>query len=248
MPDERYEAPQRNVVGVVVGRQVHGVAISRLVIGIVVVSLGVIFLLDELGIANASNILRYWPAILLAYGLMRLTGTWCTQQSTAGLIFTLIGGWMLLRSLGVLPFGLRDFWPLILIAVGVMMVAGGLGRGRRAAGNGDPSNTIHALAFWSGIDRKIVSQDFQGGDITAIMGGHQLDFRAAKIAGGVAEIDMLVMMGGVDMRIPEDWALAVEAVPIMGGIEDRTRPPAGEVKGRLVLKGFVMMGGVEVKN
>jgi predicted membrane protein len=248
MPDDRFEVPARNVMGVVVGRHVHGVAISRLVFGIVVVTLGVIFLLDELGIANASTILRYWPAALLAYGLMRLTGTWCRQQVTAGLIFTLLGGWMLLRSLGVLPFGLRDFWPLILIAVGVMMVAGGLTRGRRAAGNGDPSSTLHALAFWSGVERKIVSEDFQGGDITAIMGGHQLDFRSAKMAGGVAELDLLVMMGGVDLRIPEDWAISCEAVPIMGGIEDRSRPPAGEVKGRLVLKGFIMMGGVEVKN
>jgi len=248
MPEERYEAPQRNVIGVVVGRNVHGIAISRLVFGIVVVTLGVIFLLDELGIANASSILRYWPAVLLAYGLMRLTGTWCRQQTTAGLIFTLIGAWMLLRSLGVLPFGLHDFWPIILIAVGVMLVAGGLGRGRRAAGAGDPANTIHALAFWSGVDRKIVSTDFQGGDVTAIMGGHQLDFRSAKMAGGVAEIDLLVMMGGVDMRIPEDWAISCEAVPVMGGIEDRTRPPAGEVKGRLILRGFIMMGGVEVKN
>ena len=248
MPEDRFEVPQRNVIGVVTGRQFHGVAISRLVFGLVVVTFGVIFLLDELGLANAYSILRYWAVIPLGYGLMRLTGTWCRQQLTAGLIFTLVGAWMLLRSLGVLPFGLHDFWPLIIIAVGVMMVAGGLGRGRRGVADGDPSNTIHALAFWSGIDRKIAATDFQGGDITAIMGGHQLDFRAAKMAGGTAVIDLLVMMGGVDMRIPEDWVLTCEAVPIMGGIEDRTRPPAGEVKGRLVLKGFIMMGGVDVKN
>jgi hypothetical protein len=33
----------------------------------------------------------------------------------------------------------------------------------------------------------------------------------------------------------------------MGGFDDKTRPPADPSK-RLVLRGFVIMGGVEVKN
>jgi hypothetical protein len=34
----------------------------------------------------------------------------------------------------------------------------------------------------------------------------------------------------------------------MGGVEDMTRAPAGEARGHLILKGLVLMGGVEVKN
>jgi hypothetical protein len=30
-------------------------------------------------------------------------------------------------------------------------------------------------------------------------------------------------------------------------VEDRTRPPQGEAP-RLVIRGFIMMGGVEIKN
>lgn len=224
-------------------------ATGRLIFGLSVIFLGSIFLLDEFGLLNASTILRFfWPTVLLGYGLMRLTGTLCRQQMTPGVIFTLIGGWMLLRALHVIPFGIRDFWPVLLIGIGVAMVAGGLGRQRVARGPGEPTSFVNAFAFWSGVDRKVTTTDFRGGDLTAIMGGHDIDLRPARMAGESAVIDLFIVMGGVDLKVPEDWAVSCEALPVMGGIEDRTRPPAGEVKGRLILKGFVMMGGVEVKN
>ena len=222
---------------------------GRLVFGIGVITLGVLFLLEQAGYLVARDVLHWWPVGLLAYGLMRLTGTLGRKNVTGGIILSLIGGWFLLRNLDVFHGDLFDFWPLVLILVGGSMVAGALRRGREPAeGAADPTNRVSAFAFWSGVDRKVASADFQGGDLTAFMGGHDIDLRSAKMAGGSAVIDLLVMMGGVDLRIPEDWALSCEAVPIMGSVEDHTRPPAGEVRGRLILKGLVMMGGVEVKN
>ena len=222
---------------------------GRLIFGFVIIWLGTIFLLDEFGILNSSMILRYfWPSAFLAYGLLRLTGTMIRPHMVQGVVFTMLGGWMLLRALHVVPYGLRDFWPLILIGLGFAMVAGGLGRSRVNREPADADNFVSAFAMWSGVDRKVTSTDFRGGDLTAIMGGHDIDLRPAKMAGQSAVIELFIMMGGVDLRIPENWTVSVEAMPVMGAVEDRTRPPAGEVKGRLVLKGFVMMGGVEVKN
>jgi predicted membrane protein len=223
---------------------------GRLVFGLVVITLGVLFMLDNLNIMEADVVLRWWPVALLAYGLMRLTGTLGRQNVTGGLILTLIGGWFLLRTLGAFRLDVifTDFWPIVLVVVGGSMVAGAMRRARAPGGGADPSNRVSAFAFWSGVDRKVVTPDFQGGDLTAFMGGHDVDLRSAKMTEGSAVIDLLVMMGGVDLRIPEDWALSCEAVPIMGSVEDHTRPPAGEVRGRLILRGLVMMGGVEVKN
>ena len=223
-------------------------ATGRLVFGLAVIAMGVLFTLDELGVIDAREVIRWWPAAILAYGLMRLTGTFGRPNPVGGVVLTLIGGWLLLRNLGVLPFGLRDFWPLLLIALGTAMVAGGFRRARATAAGADATSHLSAFAFWSGVDRKVVTPDFQGGDLTAVMGGHDIDLRSAKMAGGSAVIDLLVLMGGVDLRVPEDWAVVCEAVPIMGSVEDHTRPPAGEVRGRLILRGMVMMGGVEVKN
>ena len=99
-----------------------------------------------------------------------------------------------------------------------------------------------------GLERKVSSQEFRGGDVTAIMGGAEIDLRQARLAGGEAVVEVLVMWGGVDFFVPPDWKVTVEAVPFMGGIEDTTRLSPGEVRGHLVIRGLVVMGGVEVKN
>jgi hypothetical protein len=36
--------------------------------------------------------------------------------------------------------------------------------------------------------------------------------------------------------------------PLLGGFDDQTRPPQQASPQRLVIRGFVIMGGVEVKN
>lgn len=79
------------------------------------------------------------------------------------------------------------------------------------------------------------------------MGGVNLDLTQADMAGDRAVLQVSVMMGGVEIRVPEDWATELRVTPIMGGVEDKTRGPAVVTK-RLVLKGTVLMGGVEIRN
>ncbi len=225
---------------------------GRLVLGLVVIVMGVLFTLDNLGMADAGEILRWWPLALIAYGVTRLTGFCCRQIIVTGALFTLVGVWLLLHSLGYVRLGFWDLWPLLLVGLGASMVGGALRRSRTAAAGGVPgeevSSTLSAFALWSGSVRKVVSQDFRGGDVTAVMGGHEIDLRAAKMPAGSAVVDLLVWWGGVDIRVPEDWRVSNEAFPFMGGIEDATKAPTGEVRGTLVLKGLIVMGGVEVKN
>jgi hypothetical protein len=79
------------------------------------------------------------------------------------------------------------------------------------------------------------------------MGGHEIDLRPAKISAGPAVIDLFVWWGGVEIRVPPDWKVTNEALPLLGGVEDNTVAPQ-EARGHLILKGTVIMGGVEVKN
>ena len=44
------------------------------------------------------------------------------------------------------------------------------------------------------------------------------------------------------------WSTGGRVVPILGGYEDKTRPPRGATKDRLVVRGFAIMGGIEIKN
>jgi hypothetical protein len=36
--------------------------------------------------------------------------------------------------------------------------------------------------------------------------------------------------------------------PVLGGVDDKTRPPQGLSQHRLTLRGIALMGGIEIKN
>jgi hypothetical protein len=111
----------------------------------------------------------------------------------------------------------------------------------------DANSTLSAMAILGGVSRGNNSRAFRGADLLAIMGGCQLDLRQAAI-NGEAVIEVFVMWGGIEIRVPEDWTVSSRIVPLMGGVEDKTRPPQGATAHRLILRGFAIMGGVEIKN
>src|ERR1051325_7416953 len=47
---------------------------GRLVFGALLVTLGLLWTLQNLGLADADQVLRWWPALVIGYGLLRLTG------------------------------------------------------------------------------------------------------------------------------------------------------------------------------
>ncbi len=121
----------------------------------------------------------------------------------------------------------------------------------------DSSDRISMFSVMSGVKRSNNSPHFRGGEITAFMGGGKLDLRLATIPPGEeAIIDIVAIMGGVEMWVPSHWEISTPILPFMGGVEDNRLPPlAVDASGarrtgpapRLVLRGFVMMGGVQIK-
>jgi hypothetical protein len=130
--------------------------------------------------------------------------------------------------------------------------AGGAGDTTRGAwigrtSSGDAS-VLQEFAFMGGGDRVVRSQNFRGGEVTAIMGGFHFDLRSAAIAGDSATIEIFTLWGGVDFRVPEDWNVVVQGVPILGVFTTTGRPVnAAPGSKTLVLTGTAIMGGVEVK-
>ena len=68
----------------------------------------------------------------------------------------------------------------------------------------------------------------------------------ASTANGEAIIDVFAMWGGIEIKVPPDWAVSNQAMAIMGGIEDKSQATS-DARQRLVIRGFALMGGVEIK-
>jgi hypothetical protein len=79
------------------------------------------------------------------------------------------------------------------------------------------------------------------------MGGVELDLRGARPASDTMILDVLVWWGGIELKVPPDWRVTSEVVPIMAGIEDKTKVQL-DAKTHLIVRGLVVMGGIEVAN
>ena len=60
-------------------------------------------------------------------------------------------------------------------------------------------------------------------------------------------IDVFVMWGGIEIRVPDDWEVVNRGSAFLGGFENKTHPLPNATR-RLVVTGTAIMGGVEVKS
>lgn len=111
----------------------------------------------------------------------------------------------------------------------------------------DTNSRMHAMAILGAVSRGNNSTTFRRADLLAVMGGCEIDLRKAAI-NGEAIIDVFAMWGGIEIKVPEDWTVVSQVVPLMGGVDDKTRPPQTATAHRLVLRGVAIMGGIEIKN
>jgi len=218
----------------------------QFVMGVLISVVGVLFTLDNLGFIEAGTYLRFWPVALIAVGLMKL---WSGGRGASlhGLIFFFAGVWLLLESLSIVTISLWALWPVLLIIAGGSMVWRGINGPACPREDTDTHSTVNAVAVLGGLNRRNNSRTFRGGDLTAVMGGCQIDLTNAALD-GEAVIDVFAMWGGIEIRVPEDWTISGRVTPILGGYEDKTHPPREAATQRLVVRGIVIMGGVEIKN
>jgi len=249
---------------------------SQLILGVVIAIVGVLFTLDNLHVLNARDYLRLWPVVLIAIGLVAVAQARTSSGTIGGAIWILVGGVLLGNRLGILHTNIFAYWPLLLVLVGLRIVWQTFTANRRGATDTDDSAMVSAVAVMGGFDRRIVAKQFRGGELTAFWGGGKLDLRDAVPAdGGRMVVNVFALMGGFEIIVPETWSVSVEVTPFMGGIEDKTRSNIPSSQGRqgpsveklrealplvqapapttpsaptLVVRGFVMMSGVEIKN
>jgi hypothetical protein len=217
----------------------------QLAFGLIVILLGILFTLDNLDLIRAREYIRYWPALLLVLGVYRLVEPGDPPNYIPGLLFSLIGGVLLLNTLHF-HLSIGSYWPLLLVLVGLGIISHAF-RGTSAAG-ADAGSTISAFAFLSGIQKTCRSQSFRAGELTAVMGGCEIDMRQADIQSEEAVINIFSFWGGIELRVPDNWIVRAEVLPIMGGCDDHAEVHGEGPHKRLVIKGLVIMGGVEVRN
>jgi hypothetical protein len=225
-----------------------------IVIGGLIVVIGLFILLDNLGIVRVHDVWRYWPVLLIVYGVSRLLDAHAPSGYLWGGMVSLIGALVLLDNLDIVTFNFDLIWPLLLIAFGLSMLLRSMDRKKTwatAAGPIDAGSSCNAYAVFGGSKRRINSSDFRGGDAVAVFGGVEFDLRGATMTVDQAIIDANVVCGGLEVRVPESWTIINRAVTIFGGVEDKTAQSKLEPNAKspqLVITGSVVFGGISLRN
>ena len=233
---------------------------GAIVAGLILLGLGAAFALDNLGLFDAGRIWDWWPLILIGMGLSHLltgdafgiaTGRRVVvPRRTWGLVFLTAGIFFLLRNFHIVHWRWREVWPYLLVFVGLVVVWRSLRRSEVGPAIAQGPGSLNEFAIFGGGGRTVRSREFRGGEVTAIMGGFEIDLREAELVPEGGHIEILLLMGGIELKVPEHWNVMVRTTPIFGGVEQKASatPSEGKSVRNLLIEGTILMGGLVVKN
>ncbi len=217
---------------------------TRLVIGGGIILLGIGFLLDQLFNVNFGVVFsKSWPLILVVLGLVVIIRS--PKQLLVGGTILFAGVVMEISVLVGGRFNIWDLWPLILIFIGVSMI---FNRNfiSQAKMEEKDDRTDTTVLFWA-FDKKITSENFKGGNVTAIFGGGKLDLSKCKISNDGATINITTIFGGVEIITPENCEVKVAGLGIFGGFEGKSKSQSVSTLPKLIIDGTAIFAGVEVE-
>lgn len=218
---------------------------GRIWIGLLFLFIGFGILLNQLDILNFFDILSaWWPLILIVIGAVQLTNR--SISPVSGILFIVVG--LIFLAGTWLNFNIYTLiWPIILIAIGLSFLLTRTKRDR-------PINTdkgIKVVAIFSGADVYSQAQDFEGGSVTAIFGGVEVDLRDVTIAEEGATLDLTAAFGGISIMVPKNIRIEETGLPLFGGWENKAFPRVDADEENLPLlriNYLAAFGGVEIKN
>ena len=220
-------------------------ATNRSVLGGVVVVLGILLLLGTTGMFETESLVQYVPSLFVLVGVYAIVKSGF-RNLTGPVLLVLVAGAVQLLVLDVITDAFAEtYWPVLVVVAGLTIL---LSRSRRS----DPTvlkEDLDLVAVFGGVERRPVGERFRSADLAVAFGGAELDLRDATSV-KPSEVDALVIFGGAEVYVPEDWVVEVDALPLFGAVTDeRPRAPLardGETAD-LVVTGAVAFGGITIK-
>lgn len=216
-------------------------SLPRILSGVGIIAVGILALLGSFNLINFSELFStYWPLLVIATGLLLLLAN-PRENYVWSIIFVALGTIWLLGRLDVMDINVWHlFWPLVLIGVGWSVLS-------QKTGLLSDKDADDSTAILGSNEIKNNSKDYKGSKITTILGGSSIDLRQATIK-KEATVEVLVVMGGVELFVPDGWVIKSSVTPILGGVENKTSTPKSPKAPVLHITGTALMGGIEVRH
>lgn len=137
---------------------------------------------------------------------------------------------------------------LLIIWLGVKLLTGKSPSGFYSSGKSSAhEDFIKRFLVFSGVNKKIVSDNFEGAEIGVVFGSCEFDLSEVKTDKKEIELNLVAVFSGIKIKIPKNWNVKTDGMGIMGGFDNATMASSkGLVTVRV--KGVAIFGGVEIVN
>ena len=224
--------------------------LNRILWGLVFIAAGVIIALNAFEITNIDVFFDGWWTLFI---IIPCTVGMITERDKFGNFMGLcVGVLLLLSAQEVIDSSLiwKLFVPVLIVFIGLKMVFGGFRFKKKIKieidkeANGEKAK--YGTAVFSGAEIKPDGEAFDGGSMTAVFGGVDCGLRNAIIKNDCV-IDAVAIFGGVDIYLPEDVNVKVNAVSIFGGTDHKEHVNKEENSVTVHINSTSIFGGVEIK-
>jgi predicted membrane protein len=233
---------------------------------LMLIIVGALLFLDNVGILPIQDIRAYWPIFIVIFGVQILD----RRQSRTAIIWAVAliawGALLILGNLQIIHVTGSVFWPVMLIAFGISMLVNPSHfhewpeRIRKYSQFKPPSsrqtffgNRLQESVVFASLNRRVDTQQFEGGKVDAVFGSIELDLSEASISSPDrrASLEANAVFGGIEITVPRTWKVVMKGAAVFGGCDDRTVPPRPEPgfePPTLIITGAAVFGGVEIRH
>jgi len=180
--------------------------------GFILIVIGIMLLLDNLGVADFEDIIRdYWPLLLVFWGLglllRRRSGP--HSQPSAG------SSQSEPSHMGSSETGFSGTGSP---QAGSSQMGSSQGAWSQGGSSQGESELLHQSSAFGDIAVNVTSPHFRGGSVSTIFGASNLDLSAAGIAEGEHELRIHGVFGDSRLVLPKDAAVAISANSVFGNL------------------------------
>ncbi len=223
---------------------------SQVLLGIFILIIGILLLARNTGLYDTGQLLLYIPSLFILMGLYALYKT-RFHSVTGPMILILLATFVQLLVLGIVSWNiLFTWWPLILVLIGIDIL---FNRRNLFSPSKSSDQEVDMTTFFDDVNVSNISKDFVGGNITAVLGESKLNLKESTVESLPAKINIMVLLGEINLKVPDNWRIEMDVVNILGDVHDDRSVISAQrsstvEKPHLIITGFVMLGDFSIKD
>lgn len=234
---------------------------SAWLVAIIFIAVGLLWFGRNAGVITNEffRVVVSWQMLLIVLGISML---FQRRSTVGGAILMAVGTIFILPKIA-LGISMGTFWPLVFVVVGIVIIVSLKSnprsrqkyydrRYRDRVGDShyeSDGGFINSSSNFNTVRHIVIDPIFKGAILQASFGGTVLDLRKTSLEEGDTYIEIECTFSGVEIYVPTDWNVVIDMQPVFGGVDDKRFRTGADIPGRrLIIRGKITFGGVEIKN